>query len=119
MTCNENFITTHYNSLQSITIQHKPGPICIIIATKPLQLITIHYNPLQTNSCFFHHPCQAITIHYNPLQSITIDSKSPFKPLPYSPSHSRNSPLKDKNHLIMKISLRFSLRLYPNRWGRN
>ena len=119
MTCNESVITTHYNSLQSITFQHSQIQFCIKIAKKSLQLITIHYNSLQsiTFHCKFVHvfvnllvkPLQFITIYYNPLQSITIDSKSPFKPLPIRPSHSRNSPLNDKNHLIKKILLRLYL----------
>ena len=103
MTFDGSFITSHYNSLQSITIHYKPSRFCIIMLEyhyNSLQSITTHYDSLQTSSCFCQHPCQTITVHYNPLQSITIHynplrltkngSKSPIKPLPISPSHSRN-----------------------------
>ena len=126
MNCNESVIKTHYNSLQSITFQHSQIQFCIKIAKNhynSLQSITTHYNPLHfiTNLFMFLSPywlshyssLQVITTHYNPLQIIKKDAKSPFKPLPISPSHSRNSPLKDLNHFFLLHSITFFITSLP------
>ena len=116
------FITTHYNPLQAKLISYKFLCQCNQSHYSSLQSITTHYNQIQLSIIISIKPLQVITIHYNPLQSISINPKSPFKPLPFSPSHSRNSPLENKYYFFLKISLQLneiSLQLYPKGWNCN
>ena len=103
MDCNDFWWKFHYKPLQLITIHYNPLQTKSILyhnAWISLQLITIHYNSLRfiTNKFMFlstslsnhYSSLQSITIHYNPLRLTKNGSKSPIKPLPISPSHSRN-----------------------------
>ena len=86
-------IPTHSNSFQPIQI------LLIFLSKSPFmsfQLIPIHSDP------FWFIPT-----HSDSFQFIPIESKSPYKPLPLSPSHSRNSTWKNKYHFFLKISSKF------------
>ena len=120
MAFNAYFIPTHSNPFQSCWNFHQNHPLChwnsfpfipthsdsfqpIPIHSNPFQFIPTHSNPVDVSIKItlyvipiHSNPFQPIPIHSNPFQFIPIESKSPYKPLPFSPSHSRNSTQKDQ-----------------------
>ena len=110
MAFNGYFIPTHSNPFQSCWNFHQNHPLChwnsfqfIPTHSNSFQPIPIHSNsfqPIQILLMFLSKSpfmlFQFIPTHSNPFQFIPIESKSPYKPLPFSPSHSRNSTQKDQ-----------------------